>query len=471
MGVMLALGFLLHAAVGQATLESEMQGLFNTMTNVTDGGYHKGMGRGVVSGPSVVMRGNRVRTDLFNFVPPSINAGCGGIDMFLGSFSFIDADHFINLMQAVATNAAGYAFKLALSTMCPTCDGAITSLQRAMQKMNAMAGDSCRIAQTGVDYMADKLGTAELAKQMEAGPLASVATAVGSKADAFSSFLDGVNRGSNTKSLGDNEIKALLGNAAWKVLQRNSFVSSAFLSGDNELAEALMSVTGTVVGVKGDGDVPIIHEFPPLLQIKDILKGATPGAGDPPKRYHCQDADCIDINQVDYNFKGLERMVNETLLGASLDAGADSFIYKLLTNSGTLTDHEKQLIRVAPYHMTRLRNMAVCTGQGGMGSLPTYSKKASRLVALEVLERYLRDAMAAIMQMSQGSGRDLDGHNVADALVPKYRAIMDKVNTDLRKEQETLSATLTTDLEQIYKSAVTNCNLKPAHIVNPMLQR
>jgi len=64
--------------------------------------------------------------------------------------------------------------------------------------------------------------------------------------------------------------------------------------------------------------VPIIHEFPPLLQIKDILKGATPGAGDPPKRYHCQDADCIDISQVDYNFKGLERMVNETLLGAVL---------------------------------------------------------------------------------------------------------------------------------------------------------
>jgi len=174
-----------------------------------------------------------------------------------GSFSFIDADHFINLMQAVATNAAGYAFKLALSTMCPTCDGAIMSLQRAMQKLNAMAGDSCRLAQTGVDYMADKLGTAELAKQMEAGPLASVATAVGSKADAFSSFLDGVNRGSNTKSLGDNEIKALLGNAAWKILQRNSFVSSAFLSGDNELAEALMSVTGTIVGVKGTATCPL----------------------------------------------------------------------------------------------------------------------------------------------------------------------------------------------------------------------
>jgi conjugative transfer pilus assembly protein TraH len=470
--VLLALVFLLHASAGWATLENEMQGLFDTMTNITDGGYHKGLGRGTVSGPSVVMRGNRVRTDLFNFVPPSINAGCGGIDMFMGSFSFIDADHFVNLMQAIATNAAGYAFKLALETMCPTCGQAITSLQRAMQALNSTAGDSCRIAETAVNTLADKLGADELGEKMRDGPLASFATAVGRKADAFATYLDQVNSGSSTKDLNEGEVRALLGNAAWKVLLRNNYVSAAFGSGDNELAEALMSVTGTVVGTKvDDADVPKIDPYPPILKVKDILKGATPGAGDPPKKYHCTNSDCTAIIPGNYDFKGLERMVNEILLGADLQgSGTDSFILKLNTNSGALTEKEKQLIRVAPYHMTRLRNIAVCTGEGGIGSLSEYAHKVSRSVALEILDRYLKDALASVMKASQSGGQLIEGQNVGDALLPKFREELKDVSTQMEREKAELSANLTGDLEQIYQSATKNCNLKPAQIIDPRLK-
>jgi len=466
--ILLSLVLLLHSAAAWATLQNEMQSMFNTMTNITDGGYHKGMGRGVVAGPSVVMRNNRVRTDLINFVPPSLNAGCGGIDMFLGSFSFIDADQFVNLMQAVATNAAGYAFKLALETMCPTCAQTITSLQRMMQKLNAMAGDSCRIAEAGVDYLADQLGTAELSKKIEQGPIAGYVKAVGHKADEFSAYLDTLGTGSNTRTASEAEINALLGNIAWKVLLRNNYVGSAFGSGDHEMAEALMSVTGTVIGVKGSGDSPEITLWENILTVKDILQGATPNVGAKPKRYHCVDSDCLTLTQVDYEFKGLERLVKEVILGSNMDIGADSFVFKLCYNSGALTDMEKQLIRVAPYHMTRLRNIAVCAGQGNLGSTEKYAKKAARSIALEVLSRYLKDAMASIMQITQGSGQVIGGVSTSEALVPKYRAIMQKVNADLREEQAQLEATLTTDLEQIYQSAVANCNLRPAHIVNPV---
>jgi conjugative transfer pilus assembly protein TraH len=464
--VILTLAFLLNATACWATLEAEMQGLFDTMTNITNGGYHKGMGRGTVAGPSAVMRGNRVRTDLFNFVPPSINAGCGGIDMFMGSFSFIDADHFVNLMQAVATNAAGYAFKLALETMCPTCGQAITSLQRAMQALNATAGDSCRIAESAVNFMADKMGTKELGESMKDGPLASAATAVGNTADAFTGFLDQVNKGSSTENLDENQIKAILGNAAWKVLQRNGYMGSAFLSGDNDLAEALMSVTGTVTGVKNsDSPIPEIKFYEPRLSVKDILEGATPGAGGKPKKYHCINSDCTAITDVEYDFKGLQRMVNETLQGAAMDDGPDSFIFKLTYNSGTLTEKDKQLIRVAPYHMTRLRNMAVCAGQGNLGSLPEYSQRASRAIALEVLEHYLKDALASIGHISQNIAENIGGTNFANGLIPKYRDMLAKVSAAMRQERAALGEKLTTDLEQIYQSALKNCDLKPVQIV------
>lgn len=465
--VILALVFLFDSTVCWATLENEMRGMFDTMINVTDGGYHRAMGRGVVAGPSIVMRNNRVRTDIFNFVPPSIDAGCGGIDMFLGSFSFIDAEHFINLLQAIASNAAGYAFDLALSTMCPTCAETINKLQRAMQKLNALAGDSCHLAEAGVNYLAEQLGTSELAQKMEDGPIAGFAKAVGNKADAFAAWLDKLNTGSNTKAVSEDEIKALLGNIAWKVLKRNNYVTAAFISGDNELAEALMSVTGTIVGVKGSGDVPVLHEFMPLLTVKDILDGAT--SEHRPRRYQCLDhTDCIEITQVDYTFKGLEKFVKEVLLGANLDVGDDAFIRKLADNYGSLTDQEKRLIRVAPYHMTRLRNIAACSEIGNISGMERYAKKAARLIALEIMERYLKDALASISAASQGSGTNVTGKNVADALAPKFRVMIRKVQEDRMKEHAKLEQTLTTDLEQIYQSAVKNCNLKPVTITQPV---
>ena len=50
---------------------------------------------------------------------PSFRAGCGGIDAFAGAFSFIDSDQLIAFGRAVAQNAAGFAFELALETISP----------------------------------------------------------------------------------------------------------------------------------------------------------------------------------------------------------------------------------------------------------------------------------------------------------------------------------------------------------------
>ncbi len=455
-----AVAVLLGPAAARATLENEMRGMFNSMINVTDGGYYKSLGRGVVAGPSVVIRNSRVRTDLINFVPPSIDAGCGGIYIFLGSFCFINGEQFIHLMQAIAANAAGYAFDLALQTMCPTCSATMKSLQRVIQKMNEMAGDSCKVAHAAVKFMADKLGATEMSKQMNDGPIAAFAAAVGAQADAFSAWLDQVNRGTNTSKVSEEEVRELLGNIAWKVLQKNGFVGQAFSYGNHELAEALMSFTGTVIGTKEDASddaMPMIREYASTLSAKSLLEGS--GATNAEKKYNCGGVDCTALTTGAYTFKGLQRFVEETLLGANRDGGADSFIFKLTTNSGSLTDNEKKLIRVSPYHLTRLRNMAVCTYGSGVGSLAEYSRKAARLIALEILQQYLREVTAALITASQ-TGTNVRGHNVPFALTPKFVEILKdrqkEVSTEFSGLQEALSATL----EQIYQGATANCNLK-----------
>ena len=450
-------------SLARAGFEDEMRGLFDSMVNVTEGDYHKAMGRGVVAGPSVVIRNKRVRTDLINFTPPRFDAGCGGIDMFLGSFSFINSQQFIHLLQSIASNAAGYAFKLALSVMCPSCKQVMTNLQKTIQHLNQMAGDSCRAAQFLVNTAADKLPMKELERQMDQGPLGQAAKALGEKLDEFSTFLDSVNTGTNTGALRGYQVNALLGNIAWKSLKQGGFVSAAFLSGGDELAEALMSVTGTIVGTKESDDEfaePQIDKMPPLLTYKGIMDGG--GGTKEAKKYTCDETnECLNPTETTYNFKGLKKFVSEVLLGSSdTDISSSSLVAQLLTNNGTLSSQAKQLIRVAPYHTTRLRSMAICTmSSGGVGSLERYASEAAELIALEVLEKYLRDAISGILRAAGSKTVNVDGKDFPEFLGPEYYEKLLQLQREVKEAHNVLHGAKQQTLEQIYQSATASCNL------------
>ena len=88
--------------------------MFGTMTNFTAPTAHLGQRRGMITGGSLVARNGIANTNLVSFVPPSFSAGCGGIDLFAGSFSFINFNQFVQLLRNVAGNASGYAFQLAI---------------------------------------------------------------------------------------------------------------------------------------------------------------------------------------------------------------------------------------------------------------------------------------------------------------------------------------------------------------------
>lgn len=71
--------------------------------------------------------------------------------MFAGSFSFINAQQFVQSLRSVAANAvgvaSGYAFKLALNAMGPTVHNVIQNLQEVMQDINSLMSNSCQLAQ------------------------------------------------------------------------------------------------------------------------------------------------------------------------------------------------------------------------------------------------------------------------------------------------------------------------------------
>jgi conjugative transfer pilus assembly protein TraH len=159
----LALLVPLCVAPAHADLNAEMDQLFGTMVNVTDPRAQMGQRRGVLFGGSIVARNRIVNINPIAFVPPSFEAGCGGIDLFGGSFSFINAEQFTNLLRGIASNAAGYAFQLALTTMFPSGAEIIEQLQKKIAELNALAGNSCQLAQGLVNDTASALTGKQIA--------------------------------------------------------------------------------------------------------------------------------------------------------------------------------------------------------------------------------------------------------------------------------------------------------------------
>ncbi len=78
---------------------------------------------------------------------PSFRAGCGGIDAFAGPFSFINSDQLVAFARAVAQNAVGFAFELALETISPVIAETMAKLRALAQWVNSQNLNSCETAQ------------------------------------------------------------------------------------------------------------------------------------------------------------------------------------------------------------------------------------------------------------------------------------------------------------------------------------
>lgn len=146
--VVIAVTALLPLPAAHADLQELMDEQFTALTNYTGPATFQTAERGVLAGGGVYSRVPIMTERLASLVPPSFEAGCGGIDFFAGSFSFINADQFVALMKATAANAAGYAFQVAMSAMCETCMAAIETLQKKVQELNQYFGNSCQLAQS-----------------------------------------------------------------------------------------------------------------------------------------------------------------------------------------------------------------------------------------------------------------------------------------------------------------------------------
>ncbi len=208
---------------------------------------------------------------------PSFRAGCGGIDAFAGAFSFIDSDQLVAFARAIAQNAAGFAFELALETISPVIAETMSKLRALAQWANNRNVNSCETAQALVGAVWAKNDRASSA----------ICAAVGTSQGIFSDYAaarhgcgaDGKRHSTLAAASGEMAEQVPVNvNYAWKAVRASSFLAS-----DTRLAEFAMSVSGTVIVTAPTADAdtsgPRIRVLEPLALDRRVTEVLMEGGG------------------------------------------------------------------------------------------------------------------------------------------------------------------------------------------------
>lgn len=235
-------------------------------SNYTQAGSFKDQQAGYFSGGGFVLRQGSVTVNPVNFSMPKIGVGCNGVDLYAGSFSFIQTDQLAKAARAIGSGVPLYALKLGLKTVAPQIESTMSYVEKKMQDMNALMLDSCQASQQIVGGLWPK-GTAASEQ------ICMDSKRTNSDMDFFSAR-DHCTKGkvneeiSNAKSLEKNkDLMAGEYNLVWHVIRRMDEYGS---SGARDNAEFVMSVVGTLISYK-DGDQFRVRIIEPRADQKEFL--------------------------------------------------------------------------------------------------------------------------------------------------------------------------------------------------------
>ncbi len=241
--------------------------------SVTGPGYYTSATRGVFMGGSTNLYIPNDTVDLISIAPPTYSAGCGGISLFFGGFSFINGAQLEQLVTQVMQNALGYALQLGIRVLCPMCSDILGELQKLAADAAKASRSSCQLAAGLVDSAASHAGlgaftggTSDACSDLSASQGMST-----DYMDAMTSDCQGVQTASawiNTNihtlfasspdqgSQAAAKQAAQQGNPLWAQLTLAGY-------GDTDVKEIFISMTGFTSNVKAPGDSkPTLHFYP-----------------------------------------------------------------------------------------------------------------------------------------------------------------------------------------------------------------
>lgn len=435
------LAFALPLSALRADVGSSMDSFLKDVggaANVNGPSAFEGQSAGYYSLGNVWTRFPQKTTNLVNLQLPRARAGCGGIDIFAGSFSFINASEIVAMLKAVANNAVGFAFSLAIDTVCPECSKIMQEFAQKAQLMNNLNINSCELAQGLVGGIWPKGDLADKA----------ICEAIGNSEGIFTDYAAAKHgcgtRGQRASTTAQGSGKyddvntAVARNYTWTILKKSAFFSPNG-SFDRDLAEYAMTLLGTIIYVPPRDDepgkfVPIMGEASSTL-VTSLLDGTT---GSNVLVFRCDEPDkCLDPG-----FRSLNLPASKALrprVAALIDG-----MVQAIRDDTPISDAQKELLQVASVPLYKILTVQAAYGRGmPTDDRDTLAEIASVDLLFAVLDRIVSEA-----------GRSMSSFIGADeAKIAMWQGQVNTVRTSLADRQANTHLKVAAIMQIIEKTA------------------
>lgn len=435
----------------QASVNNDLGKFFDGLQfegNTTNAQSYKGQAASYYTGGSAYIRTPIKQTQLVSLTVPEISAGCGGIDLFSGGFSFINSDQLVQMGKAIVANAIPFAVDLALQTWAPQLKNIKDRLEAIAREINALSVNSCETAQAGVAALAGFAGIGN--KQY-------ICSTMGTQSNAFADWAAAKN-GCNNESEVNKQVKNATKddklkdhipanrNIIWYSLKKNPLLTS-----DDQLAEFFMSLSGTIVYDEKTN----VTRYPSLLTSNNNLISVLAKGGEV-TMYQC---DKRGVNQCLHPTENKVRFDKKNTLQTKVTKLLRAIIIKYQTDTD-LSAQEKSFIESISLPVLKMMSVSLESGYSLNSTLSAYSE----VITTDLVTAYLQDSLKLI-----NTALDAKGSDPAD--VDKLYQVIEQASAQMRltriqalqtleAEQSIIKATM--ELEQRVEgsfSAQTRANL------------
>lgn len=426
----------LHALGMKENLEKAFSAL-GMSNNLTEAGGYQDQTGGFYTGGSVFARSKvNGSADLLSLQYPHYRAGCGGIDLFMGGFSYINTQEFTQLLRNIGSNAAGYAFNLALATVTPQIKSVLDDLLAKVQKMTNQNINSCEAAATLVGGVWPQ---SDASSQLLCNSMSKELGVATDWAQGRQKCGAEIKRNEMLDRKGEKEgFKDMLGdefNLAWKAIQKRGFLKK-----DEDLAQFFMTISGTILSRRTNNGSLQTLVLPSLSGDTKLISALIKG-GSAVTIYRCDNTDenkCLNPSLKDVTFP------KESALDTKVQKFIDS-ISKKVTGDKALSDEEKGFINSTMIPVLKVIAVEAAFKEGGS---PLSLQMYSEAIAYDILLQYLDEIMSLVWE----SATQLKQVQMNDKMIEQFRMSISASRKDLYTKRTNLFQQMATTLDLIERT-------------------
>ncbi|WP_068637768.1 conjugal transfer protein TraH [Thauera butanivorans] len=385
-----SLAIAVNGAHAQA-LNSAAQRMFDDLGavgNVTAPQAFHGQTLSTYTGGSVFIRTPTKTYNLASVALPSLRAGCGGIDLFGGSFSHISSDEMKNMLKNITSALPSVIFQMMIKSVEPLFGSTIEYFKEIESVINRSNISSCEAATSLAGTVMGKAGfDSTKACERAAGALGALGLDAEAARDRCRSAGD-VN--ATLASAGaDPTLKDTLpftGNLVWAALKKLQHLDQ----GEKEL---IMSITGTTIYSRAVDGSPEPRPVPPTIRsLSDVLYGNVETGGAVPagrvrvKLLRCGGSDCDTVSSTEEVMDSLTERVRTIM---------HSLSEKIASRSGTIGTAEINFVNRVPAPVYRLLSSSNAINNPAIASskIEQYAQYVAVEFAYSMLARAARMGM------------------------------------------------------------------------------